>query len=232
MGDSSTWTPARRTVQWSSSSSRSATRSVAWFSSGPPSPWPSRCRAPAVPGRAAQHRAHPRDQGLDGERLGDVVVAADRQPGDRVGGGVPRGQEDDRHVVGHRPQPPADLEPVDVGEQHVEHDQVGLVGVRELQRVLARRAGGHGAAVKVQCHLNEFADVRLVVDDEHSRVLDAFCHGSLAANWSRMGSCCPLCPVSRPRHARTGFSGGVPGEGAAYRRAGSAGSRVAALKKR
>jgi hypothetical protein len=45
--------------------------------------------------RAAEDRPDARDQLLQAERLGDVVVAADRRPADLVLGGVARGQEGD-----------------------------------------------------------------------------------------------------------------------------------------
>jgi hypothetical protein len=41
--------------------------------------------------RAAEDRPDARDQLLQAERLGDVVVAADRRPADLVLGGVARG---------------------------------------------------------------------------------------------------------------------------------------------
>ena len=50
------------------------------------------------PDRPAQDRVHPGDDLGEGERLGDVVVAADRQPLDLVGGIVPGGEEEDGDV--------------------------------------------------------------------------------------------------------------------------------------
>ena len=62
------------------------------------------------------------------ERLGDVVVDAQAQALDLVGRGVAGGQEDDRHPRAGAlalAQPAGHLEAVEVGEHHVEHDQVG-----------------------------------------------------------------------------------------------------------
>ena len=129
------------------------------------------------PGGPAQHGAHPGHQRLDRERLGDVVVAAERQPGDRVRRGVPGRQEDDRHLVPPGPEPAAHLEPVQVRQHHVQHDQVRPVRLGLPQRVLAGGRGGHGAAVELQGDLNQLTDVGLVVDDEHRGNLVAVTHG-------------------------------------------------------
>ena len=66
-----------------------------------------------------------------------------------------------------RAEPAADLEAVHVRQHHVEHDQVGRAGVRLPQRLLPGGRGGHRAAVELQRDLDQLADVRLVVDDEH-----------------------------------------------------------------
>ena len=63
----------------------------------------------------AQHGADPGGQFLQAERLGHVVVPADREPGDLVVLGVPGGQEDHRDPVALPARPADDLEPVDVG---------------------------------------------------------------------------------------------------------------------
>ena len=91
--------------------------------------------------RPAQHGLHPLDQLLDAERLGDVVVAAEPQALDLVLGGVAGGEEDDRdpgagalvlaQAAGH-------LEAVEVGEHHVEHDQVGPAALDRVERGRAR----------------------------------------------------------------------------------------------
>ena len=50
----------------------------------------------------AQHRAHARDQLVERERLGDVVVGAGVQPAQPVGLLAARGQHDDRQIRGRR----------------------------------------------------------------------------------------------------------------------------------
>src|SRR5664280_1879911 len=76
----------------------------------------------------AQQGAQPGNQLLQAERLGDVVVATDGQPGDPVLGAVARGEEDHRSVDALGPQPAQHLEAVEVRQHYVEHDQVGPEG--------------------------------------------------------------------------------------------------------
>ena len=77
-------------------------------------------------------RAQPGDQLLEGERLGDVVVAAGGQAGDPVLDGVAGGQEHDGYVGVGGAHPAQHLEAVEVGQHHVEDDGVGpeLLGAR------------------------------------------------------------------------------------------------------
>ena len=118
-----------------------------------------------------QHRAYAGDEGVDGEGLGDVVVAAERQPGDRVRGGVPRGQEDHRRLVAAAPQAAAHLEPVEVGQHDVEHDELRAAVLGASQRLAPGAGGGHVEPVEAQRHLHQVPDVRLIVDDEHARTV-------------------------------------------------------------
>ena len=75
---------------------------------------------------AAEDRLHARDDLGEAERLGHVVVAAGAQRLDLVLDRVLRGQEENRRLEALLPQPPADLDAVEVGEHPVEHDEVGL----------------------------------------------------------------------------------------------------------
>ena len=117
---------------------------------------------------AAQERAQPRMQLLERERLHEVVVRAGVEPGDAVADGVARGQHQHRRVVVGRPQAPADLEPVDVRHQHVQHDGVGGV-----QREAVERLGAVGreldvVALQPEGPLEGRANGRLVVHDENA----------------------------------------------------------------
>src|SRR6266511_981814 len=75
------------------------------------------------------------------ERLGDVVVGAGRQADDLVGLLGPGGQH--HHVgVAEGADPPTRLDAVQAGEHQVEHDQLGVVLARQLDRAFAVAAGG------------------------------------------------------------------------------------------
>lgn len=74
---------------------------------------------------AAQHDADARDQFLQAERLGDVVVTADRQAGQLVLHLVAGGEEEDRNLPRGSAQLLGDREAVQVGQHYVQHRQVG-----------------------------------------------------------------------------------------------------------
>ena len=85
----------------------------------------------------AQQPAQPGDDLLQAERLGHVVVAARRQPGDAVLDRVLGGQEQHRHLREFAPQPAEHRQPVHVGQHHVEHHRVRPELARGPQRARA-----------------------------------------------------------------------------------------------
>jgi len=101
----------------------------------PTRPW-------AAPG-ATQDGPHPRHDLGERERLRHVVVAAHREAGDLVLGGVLGGEKEDRRADAVVAQPPGELEAVDVGQHDVEHDQVGLERARDLERLPAAAGLGY-----------------------------------------------------------------------------------------
>jgi hypothetical protein len=124
----------------------------------------------------AQDGADAGDQLLQAERLGDVVVAAQREPADLVGGGIARGQEDDRDIRPAVAEPARDVEALDVGQHHVEHDQLRLERRRRGERLGAGRGRLDLEAVEAQRHRDDVEDVRLIVDDEHAVAVRARGH--------------------------------------------------------
>src|SRR6476646_12304720 len=123
----------------------------------------------AVDARPAQDRPYARDQLLDAEGLGDVVVAAEGEPADLVLGRVASGEEQDRQVPPAGGQPPGHLEAVEVGQHYVEDQHVRPELLRPVERLPAGAGGRDVEARVAQRHRHELRDVQLVVDHEHAR---------------------------------------------------------------
>ena len=120
--------------------------------------------------RASQDRLDPRHELARIERLRQVVVGADLEPDDLVDVVVAGGQHEDRDVraLAHAA---ADVDPVQVREHEVEHDQRRRLGGRLLDRLLARYRNANGEAGPLQIHGDEGSDARLVLDDENRMAL-------------------------------------------------------------
>ena len=130
-------------------------------------------------GGAAEQRAHAREQLGERERLDDVVVGAGIEPRDAVGDLVARRQHQHRQAAAAPPEPPADLEAVDVRHQHVEHDEIGLVAValQPLERLGAVGGELDLVALEPERAAERLAHRRVVVDDEDSHA--SYCCPSL-----------------------------------------------------
>ena len=74
---------------------------------------------------APQQGADSQRELLEREGLGHVVVAAADEACHAIILGIARGEEDDRDEIPIGAQPAADLEAVDVGQHHVEDDDIG-----------------------------------------------------------------------------------------------------------
>ena len=106
---------------------------------------------------------HTRHQLARAERLGHVVVGADREPDEHVGLAVARGEHQDRHgafpldLLAH-------LDAVETGEHEVEHDEVGAhpVAERDAARAVARDL--HLVALAAQAGGDGGRDRRFVLD--------------------------------------------------------------------
>src|SRR5262249_34865381 len=119
--------------------------------------------------RAAQQRPDAGEQLVEVERLDHVVVRAGVEPGDAVLDRVARGQHQDRYVGGAGAQPTADLDAVEPGQHHVEHDQVGQPIARRGERVRSVLGGLDLVALEAEPPSEHRQDPRVVVDDEQAR---------------------------------------------------------------
>ena len=115
---------------------------------------------------ATKDRLHAGDELARRERLGDVVVGADLEPGDTVGLLVARGEHENRHC-GLRAKPAADLKAVEAGQADVEHDEADRMP-RELgERFLTGAHPDHAIAVAAEVRPDDRSDRLLVLDEEH-----------------------------------------------------------------
>ena len=126
--------------------------------------------AQRVPGlvsvRPAQQRAHAREQLLQRERLDEVVVRAGVEAAHAVGDRVARCQHENRRAVAGGAHPAADLEPVDVRHQQIEHEHVGRRGCDHVERRAPVRGERHVVSVQPQGAVDGIAHGGLVVDHE------------------------------------------------------------------
>ena len=106
---------------------------------------------------------------FEAERLGDVVVAAEGEPGDLVLEGVARGQEQRGRVDAVGAKAAQHPEAVHSGHHHVEDDGVGSDLARLVQRRGTAGRGVYLEALELQAHREQFHDIGLIVDDEDPR---------------------------------------------------------------
>ncbi len=125
---------------------------------------------------AAQDDPQPGHHLFQAERLGDVVVATEREPGDLVLQGVAGGEEQGRggvDTVGSQPTQHAEaVHPP--RHHHVEDHRVGLDLARLVQRGRSVGCGVHLETLELQAHREQLDDVHLVVHHEDPRFGNAF----------------------------------------------------------
>jgi hypothetical protein len=114
---------------------------------------------------APQDRLDPDGQLSQAERLGQVVVRAHREPGHLVGFLGPRREHQDRDPA-PRLEPAAHLEAVHPGEHQVEHDQVGFLGARQLQRLRAVGRDQDPEPLAREPRADGLGDRRFVIHDQ------------------------------------------------------------------
>src|SRR5919106_1084182 len=111
------------------------------------------------------HRAHPRQELTDRERLRDVVVGAGIERGDLVVLRLPHGEHEHRRL-GETAQAADHFMSVDAGEAEVEDNQVDGIGCEDVEGGLSARCGKDLVAARPQARLDGAADLRVVVDDQ------------------------------------------------------------------
>ena len=118
--------------------------------------------------RSPQQRPHATTELADRERLGDVVVGAELEPEHLVELVVAGGEHHDRHRA-PRSQLLADLQPVDLRDHHVQHDQVDILGVETRERLVAVPRLDDPVSVAFERIREELLNRLLVVDEQDGR---------------------------------------------------------------
>ena len=132
--------------------------------------------------RSPAQRAQARRELLVGKRLRQVVVGAGVQPGDPVVQRIAGGEHDDRRRAAASPEPPGDLEPVDVGQADIEDDRIeGRAAVGDVEAVLTGRRELHDVTVLAKQPAQEATQPRIVLHDKevHGLFIAAVSEGSL-----------------------------------------------------
>ena len=116
----------------------------------------------------AQHRLDPREQLARRERLGQVVVRADLQPGELVGFARSRGQHDDRDVAGApvAAQAAREREARLAGQHPVEQHHVGKGFRHQTLGIPHARCAQRAMPGMLEVHRDQLADRGLVLDDQ------------------------------------------------------------------
>ena len=120
--------------------------------------------------RPPQQRTHTASELVDRERLRDVVVRAELEPDDLVELVVAGSQHDDRDGAA-RPQALADLEPVEVREHDVEHDEVWILLAEPVERLFAVPRRHDPESIAFERVREELLNGVLVVDEQDGRWL-------------------------------------------------------------
>jgi hypothetical protein len=121
-------------------------------------------------GCAAEKRADAAAELADRERLRDVVVRPELEAEDLVELVVAGREHDDRHrALGTEPL--AHLEPVELGQHQIEHDQVDVLLPEPLQRLLAVTRVHDPESLALERIGEQFLNRVLVVYEEDRRGL-------------------------------------------------------------
>ena len=118
---------------------------------------------------AAQHGAHAGEQFARVERLGQIIVRAQLQPGDPVGLLAHRGQHDDRHR-GLAAQPAGEIGAAFAGEHEVKHDEVELALRPQSAALAGVLRGGDAEALALEEAGEQVTDFAVIVDDEQAGI--------------------------------------------------------------
>ena len=116
--------------------------------------------------RTAENRPHAGDELVDAERLRQVVVTAERESPDSVLDRVSGREKENGDAAAVGPKPLLNRKAVDVGEHHVENDELGAPVANRGDRASPGRLGLDLEPLVAQRRRHKVGDVRFVVDHQ------------------------------------------------------------------
>src|SRR5262245_19510232 len=117
--------------------------------------------------RAADQRLDAREQLIEIEGLGEIVVGADAQAFDLVLERVHSGQHENRRVVSLLAQALADIVAVHIGQHQIEHDHVEFARLGEIDPRGSGGGNGDPVIFGAEPAVDEVGDPRLVFDQKN-----------------------------------------------------------------
>ena len=115
------------------------------------------------------------------ERLGEIIVRAQLQPGDPVGDVATRCKHEDRQIDSAMAQFPADVESASAGQHDIEDGHLEIAAGRLNQSMLSVSASLYGVALPVQPLGQEKGEIAFVFDQQNARAYDATSFSSSSA---------------------------------------------------
>src|SRR5205807_3914894 len=155
--------------------------------------------AAATVAGAAQQRPQPRRQLVGAEGLGDVVVGARVERADLLALVADRAEDEDRQRA-PAAQVAQHVDAGAVGQDQVEHERVGRAHGERVEGLGDGRGRVDLEPGAAQHDAQAAQDLRLVVDDEDTRIA---CHGAGSRTANAVPSSVPDCSVRRPPLAST-----------------------------
>ena len=119
-------------------------------------------------GAPAVERAEPEHELPQLERLGEVVVGAELEPGGLVVEPVGGGEHEDRHAAAGGDDASGDLVAGRAGDVAVEDGDVVGVDAQQLQRGVAVTGDVGGDRLQAQAVADGLGQIGLVLDDQHT----------------------------------------------------------------
>jgi hypothetical protein len=114
-----------------------------------------------------------RDELLEREGLGEIIVRAFAQALDAILDAAARGQYQNRRGILPRAQRAQHGKPVAVRQPQIEHGERIAVGRKHMLGIAGARDGIHGEAGALEPLREQFREIPVILDDKQPRQIDA-----------------------------------------------------------